>query len=91
MEVITLALDKFVSYRMEGLNREDSFVAAKLEVFRYLMDFVYHAGGTLDDHLYSEMVYITEDVRFTQTAEYMYQETRREEKRPTVATIGSFS
>ena len=82
MKLISFAMDKFVSLRLEGCEREIAFLQTKLEVYRYLMDFTYHQDEPLLlDRLYSEMIYIADDARFTQNAELAFQKTKNSIKK----------
>lgn len=81
MKLINLAMDKYVSLRMEGLDREISYLQTKLEIYRYLMDFTYHQEQLINDREYSEMVFIADDIRFTQNAELCYQKTKNSIKK----------
>ena len=81
MKITNFAMDKYVQLRLEGWDREISFLQTKLEVYRYLMDFIYHQEESLNDRLHSEMVYIADDARFTQNAELCYQKTKNDIKK----------
>lgn len=81
MKLINKAMDKYVSLRLEGCDREVSFLQTKLEVYRYLMDFTFHSEEPLCERLYSEMIFISEDMRFTQNAELSFQKTKNSIKK----------
>jgi hypothetical protein len=70
MELKNIAMDKYVSSRLEGLDQEVSFLLARLESYRYLMDFTYYSGEPLSEKNFNEMAYISKDIKFTQTAEF---------------------
>ena len=73
MNVISYATDKFVSNRLDGMDRNLAFCLASLETHRYLMDFVYYAGEPLGEKMYNDMKFVLDDIRFTQTAEFQYE------------------
>lgn len=85
MTLIEKAMDKFVSSRFEGLDRETSFLVAKLESYRYLMDFTYYSGEPMTEENYQIMDFIINDKKFTQTAELAYRSAVHEKtKSPAV-------
>jgi hypothetical protein len=84
MKIISFAIDKFVSYRLEGLDPSMAFIASKLEAHRYLMDFVYHSGEPMADEVYQELLYILHDDRFCHNAEVTYQKIKNDQKTPAV-------
>jgi hypothetical protein len=76
MKLINFAMDKYVSLRMEGCDREIAYLSTKLEVYRYLMDFTYHDEEPISERVYTEMIFVADDSRFTQNAEFTYQKVK---------------
>jgi hypothetical protein len=85
VDIMALALDKYVSYRLEGLGCEVALVAAKLEAHRYLLDFTYYSGEAIPDELYGKMIFILEDPSFSQKAELAHQNIKNRKKSPLVS------
>lgn len=82
MNVLDFANDKYIGFRLEGFGCDQSFGLARYETHRYLMDFVYYSGEAMPDQMYSEMVYVLEDMAFTQNAEFSYQMKKQQIKSP---------
>jgi hypothetical protein len=81
MELINVAMDKYVSSRLEGCDQEVSFLLARLEGYRYLMDFTYYSGEPMSEKNFSEMAYISKDIKFTQTAEFAFRAAANEKSK----------
>lgn len=73
MELIDWSTDKYISYRLEGLDCDAAFAFTKLAAHRYFADFLYHSGEPCSDLIYSQLLYILEDIRFTQNSEVKFQ------------------
>ena len=82
MNLIGWSIDKYVGFRLEGLDPESAFVNTKLSMHRFVAELLYHSGEALGDSLFSEISYILDDYRFTQQAENVYLVSRPKLKIP---------
>lgn len=87
-ELIQWAQDKYISSRLNGLDRAESFAVTKAETQKHLIDLSYYAGEQISDDQYSQLNYVLNDISFTQNSEAFYRWSMEKLKKSSVGSAG---